>query len=198
MDSHDTSPNFSIYYSDKESQDAITSWSHRFTIDKDGYVGIGTSAPAQLLHVGGNARIDGWLMGATGQNALFSNNSLGLYLQTPTSSNDASGTIHFRSAAGTVKMVLNTNTGNVGIGETTPTEKLHVSGNAKITGTLELNGSSALDSIAGLTETAGAVLYTTANDTYAVLAAGTAGQVLGMNSGATAPEWGDIDGGTWS
>ena len=95
-------------------------------------------------------------------------------------------------------MVLNTNTGNVGIGETTPTEKLHVSGNAKITGTLELNGSSALDSIAGLTETAGAVLYTTANDTYAVLAAGTAGQVLGMNSGATAPEWGDIDGGTWS
>lgn len=48
---------------------------------------------------------------------------------------------------------------------------------------------SALTSIAGLTETAGGTPYFTADNTWAVLAKGTAYQVKHMNSGATAPEW---------
>lgn len=41
-----------------------------------------------------------------------------------------------------------------------------------------------------LADAAGDIIYATANDTVARLAIGTAGQVLKVNSGATAPEWG--------
>lgn len=41
-----------------------------------------------------------------------------------------------------------------------------------------------------LVDSAGDLIYATANDTVARLAIGTAGQVLKVNSGATAPEWG--------
>lgn len=46
-----------------------------------------------------------------------------------------------------------------------------------------------LTSLSGLSLVAGDVLYATAADTLQRLAKGTAGQVLAMNSGATAPEW---------
>ena len=47
-----------------------------------------------------------------------------------------------------------------------------------------------LSSLSGLTLAAGDLLYATGADTLVKLAKGTAGQVLQMNSGATAPEWG--------
>ena len=47
-----------------------------------------------------------------------------------------------------------------------------------------------LTSLEGLTLAAGDLLYATAADTLTNLGKGTAGQVLRMNSGATAPEWG--------
>ena len=47
----------------------------------------------------------------------------------------------------------------------------------------------ALTSLAGLSLAEGDILYATGADTLARLAKGTAGQVLAMNSGATAPEW---------
>ena len=46
-----------------------------------------------------------------------------------------------------------------------------------------------------LITTAGDILYGTAADTMARLGIGTAGQVLKVNSGATAPEWGTAGGG---
>lgn len=48
----------------------------------------------------------------------------------------------------------------------------------------------ALTSLAGLSLSAGDVLYATAADTVQRLAIGAAGQVLRVNTGATAPEWG--------
>ena len=46
----------------------------------------------------------------------------------------------------------------------------------------------------GLTSfTAGDVLYATGTTTLAKLAKGSAEQVLAMNSGATAPDWGSVD-----
>ena len=51
-----------------------------------------------------------------------------------------------------------------------------------------------LTAIAGLTTTEGALIYATGSDAVAVLAKGTADQVLAMNSGATAPEWVDPSG----
>ena len=50
----------------------------------------------------------------------------------------------------------------------------------------------------GLTSyTGGDLLYASGGTTIAKLAKGTAGKVLMMNSGATAPEWANIDGGTY-
>jgi hypothetical protein len=46
-----------------------------------------------------------------------------------------------------------------------------------------------VDPVADLVTTAGDTLYATAADTLARLGIGTAGQVLQVNSGATAPEW---------
>lgn len=46
-----------------------------------------------------------------------------------------------------------------------------------------------------LVDAAGDLIYATANDTPARLAIGTAGQVLKVNSGATAPEWGTVSAG---
>lgn len=54
-----------------------------------------------------------------------------------------------------------------------------------------------LTSLSGLSLSQGDILYATAADTLARLAKGTAGQVLAMNSGATAPEWGNPPGWTW-
>lgn len=45
---------------------------------------------------------------------------------------------------------------------------------------------------------AGDLIYGTANDTFTRLGIGTAGQVLKVNSGATAPEWGAAAGGSFS
>ena len=45
-----------------------------------------------------------------------------------------------------------------------------------------------------IVDAAGDIIYATANDTVARLALGTAGQVLKVNSGATAPEWGAAGG----
>lgn len=52
----------------------------------------------------------------------------------------------------------------------------------------------ALTTLAGLSLAAGDVLYATGADTVARLAIGTAGQVLQVNSGATAPEWATVSG----
>lgn len=46
-----------------------------------------------------------------------------------------------------------------------------------------------------LVDAAGDLIYATADNTVARLAIGTAGQVLKVNSGATAPEWGSVSGG---
>lgn len=65
---------------------------------------------------------------------------------------------------------------------------------AKVTGVLPVaNGGTNLSSY-----TAGDMVYASGTTTLSKLAAGTAGQVLVMNSGATAPEWADgLDGGSF-
>lgn len=51
-----------------------------------------------------------------------------------------------------------------------------------------------LSSLSGLSLVAGDIIYATGASAFARLAKGTAGQVLTMNSGATAPEWATVPG----
>jgi len=56
----------------------------------------------------------------------------------------------------------------------------------------------AVDPVADVVTTAGDLLYATAADTVTRLGIGTAGQVLKVNSGATAPEWGAAGGASFA
>jgi hypothetical protein len=57
-----------------------------------------------------DVRISGWLTGASATNTLFSGNSTGTIIQTPSNTNDAAGSFYIRDSLGAVHFTLNTNT----------------------------------------------------------------------------------------
>lgn len=120
----------------------------RMSILSDGNVGIGTTSPNSKLHVAGDIEVDadkrlyGALQSTTtssGYIELYNSSTAslsivqrnvadstsGLYLQ-------AKGHLIFKTDGNNERMRIDRTTGNVGIGTTSPTSKLHVSG--KVTG----------------------------------------------------------------
>ncbi|KPL18329.1 MAG: hypothetical protein AMJ92_08540 [candidate division Zixibacteria bacterium SM23_81] len=79
-----------------------------------GKVGIGTTTPAEKLHVAGNAEVDSTLF------ANFVSSSSPLQLQT----------------SGTTRLYIDDTNGNVGIGTTSPGQKLDVAGSARFDGAI--------------------------------------------------------------
>jgi len=100
-------------------------------------VGIGTDTPAQPLHVSGNARVDGdfFIIESNPQIFLADTNH-----NSDFSINLNSGLFKITDTTNTVDVLTIDSSSNVGIGLTNPTEKLHVSGNAIITGDLTVSG----------------------------------------------------------
>ncbi|MFA6454341.1 MAG: peptidase G2 autoproteolytic cleavage domain-containing protein [Patescibacteria group bacterium] len=124
----------------------------RFVIQDNGYVGIGTTSPSQKLstdglmyiggtgtstiennlHVRGNLQVGLGTIYITGSNIYSSDGSINL------SSGAASSTFANGLTVGTDKFIVQQGSGYVGVGTTSPYQKLSVDGNAYINGTLQV------------------------------------------------------------
>ncbi|MDP8231029.1 MAG: hypothetical protein P9L93_08045 [Candidatus Gorgyraea atricola] len=129
-------------------------FSERVRIDNKGNVGIGTTAPVAPLNVNGNIIVENGFIGVgtTSPNRalhLRGGNATGFQITNNSNSgaasfelNSSGGFIQLKDAAGNTDVMIRSydsggqayfNAGNVGIGDTTPTYKLDVTGDLRTT-----------------------------------------------------------------
>jgi hypothetical protein len=137
--------NTRIYTNNDSPEDLIIEADQDLLLNPDGNVGIGTSTPSAKLEVfgtGNTLRLDSDANGSkeilfrnvgTGTATIKTDGDLKLYTE------DAGKNILFDTTGGE-KMRI-TADGNVGIGTTSPSQKLHVVGKALITDDVQLTGS---------------------------------------------------------
>jgi len=146
-------------------------------INSSQQVGIGTASPSELLHVAGNFKLsdgaDRSIKGPANANLVISNNA----------SSSAHG-IKFSTDGGTTTDVFIQDGGSVGIGTTSPSQKLHIDGSARITGAIYDSNNAA--------GTSGQVLSSTGTGTDWV----SLSEISGVDGTGTAnyiSKWSDTD-----
>jgi len=151
--------------------------SNAMFINSSQQVGIGTVSPSELLHVAGNFKLsdgaDRSIKGPANANLVISNNA----------SSSAQG-IKFSTDGGTTTDVFIQDGGNVGIGTTSPSQKLHIDGSARITGAIYDSNNAA--------GTSGQVLSSTGTGTDWV----SLSEISGVDGTGTAnyiSKWSDTD-----
>jgi hypothetical protein len=111
----------------------ITNNSYRMLINNTGKVGIGTSSPAEKLHVNGNAHVDSTLtvdgnvgIGTTGPDAKLHVEGT-IEVDQKIQANDSGG-LELATDEGTTRLFIQDD-GDVGIGLTTPNRSLYIAEN---------------------------------------------------------------------
>jgi hypothetical protein len=136
----------------------VTNSATRATLDSSGNLGIGTSSPGYKLDVNGAINIAASNFIRSGSNPLIaSNGSTFNYQYTGTQA------LHWQNQADNATRMVLQDGGNLGIGTTSPTEKLHVAGALRVTGAQTTAGTGVyLDQTSG---TGGVSVYGPDNST---------------------------------
>ena len=164
------------YYKAYYGQKFYTGGSQRMVIDSSGNVGIGKTSPVQKLDVDGNIASTGAIYL---NNLLQFNPSTGYYSQVNASTSGFTIT-SFRDGVGYLPIRLAPDGGNVGIGVSSPSYKLDVSGKTRIKGSSTAGviigeGGNAIDGFTG--DSYGALFfnYTSTGNIIAAMGGGNVG-----------------------
>lgn len=145
-----------FYVSNGTQNNSVTSGSVHTMSLVSGNVGVGTTSPGQKLQVNGTGRFTS--LNGSGDRVVYANNNGDLITSSsninPNSLIDGTGTLNYLARwtpdGNTLGIGTTYDNGtNVGIGTTSPGEKLHVNGNLRVAGTAINSGSDNLKMMHG-------------------------------------------------